>query len=165
MQPPDWNQPFEIMCDASDFVVGVVLGQRKHKRLHMIYYARRTLGATKLNYATNEKELLAVVFTIDKFHSYLVGANIIIYTNHASFQYLLNKMDAKPRLIRLILLLQEFDLEIRDKKGTENMVADHLSRLEYMKPDLIPINDDFTYDRLITSFDNRISHYDDLGEL
>lgn len=99
-----------------------------------------------MNYATTEKELLAVVFTFDKFHSYLVGAKIIIYTDHAAIRYLLNKKYAKLKLLRWILLLQEFDLEIKDKKGIENVVADHLSRLENMKIEQQPINDDFPYD-------------------
>jgi hypothetical protein len=149
MQPPDWNQPFEIMCDASDYVVGDVLGQRKDKKLHVIYYASRTMDAVQLNYATTEKELLAVVFAIDKFRSYLDGAKIIADTCHAAIRYLMSKKDDKLKLLRWVLLLQEFDLDIRDKKGTKNVVVDHLSRLEYLKPDLVPINDDFTYDRLM----------------
>jgi hypothetical protein len=76
-----------------------------------------------------EKELLAMVFAIEKFRPYLVGAMVIVYTDHAALKYLLTKKDAKPRLIRWILLLQEFDLEIRDKKEVENSVADHLSCL------------------------------------
>ena len=142
------------MCDASSYAVGAVRGQRKDKKLHVIYYASRYLDTTQLNYATTEKELLAVIFVIDKFRSYLVGAKIIVYTDHAAIRYLLNKKDAKPRLLRWILLLQEFDLDIKDKKGTENVVADHLSRLEHLKPDLLPINDDFTYDRLIAKTDD-----------
>ena len=99
MQPPSWNQPFEIMCDASDFVVGDVLGQWKDKRLHVIYYASRTLDAAQLNYATTEKELLHVVLPIDKFWSYLVGAKIIVYTDHVAIRYLLSKKEVKPRLL------------------------------------------------------------------
>ena len=86
-----------------------------------------TLTDPQLNYATTEKELLAVVVVMAKFRSYLVGAKVIVYTDHAALKYLLTKKDAKPRLIRWIMLLQEFDLEIRDKKGADNCVADHLS--------------------------------------
>jgi hypothetical protein len=153
MQPPDWSEPFEIMCDASDYTVGAILGQRKDKKLHAIYYASRTLDAAQLNYATTEKELLAVVFAINKFRPYLVGAKIIIYTDHAAIQYLLSKKNAKPRLLRWILLLQEFDLEIKDKKGIENTVADHLSRLDDIKEDHVPINDNFPCDILIAQLD------------
>ena len=78
-----------------------------------------------------KKELLAIVFAIDKFISYLIGAKVIVYTNHAALKYLLTKKDAKPRLKRWILLLQEFDLEIKDIKGVENSVADHLSRMQF----------------------------------
>jgi hypothetical protein len=115
IQPPDWSQPFKIMCDASDYVVGVVSGQRKEGRVHTIYYASKTLNEAQLNYATVEKELLAVVFTFEKFRSYIVNSNVIVYTDHAAIKYLLAKKDAKPRLIRWILLLREFDVEIRDK--------------------------------------------------
>ncbi|KAI5337429.1 hypothetical protein L3X38_016700 [Prunus dulcis] len=96
---PNWDLPFELMCDASDYVVGAVLGQRKDKLPHVIYYASRTLNNAQLNYATTKKELLAVVFALEKFRSYFVGAKIIVYTNHAALKYLLSKKDAKPRLI------------------------------------------------------------------
>jgi hypothetical protein len=88
------------------------------------------LTGPQLNYTTTEKELLAVVFAIKKFRSYLVGTKVVVYTDHATLKYLYTKKDAKPRLIRWVLLLQEFDLEIRDKKVVENSVADHLSRLQ-----------------------------------
>ncbi|KAL4291879.1 hypothetical protein GQ457_14G012800 [Hibiscus cannabinus] len=116
--PPDWTLPFELMCDASDYVVGAVLGQHKRKIFHPIYYANKTLNDVQVNYTTAEKELLAVIFAFDKFRSYLIGAKVTVYTNHSATKYLLSKKDAKSRLIRWILLLQEFDVEIIDRKDT-----------------------------------------------
>ncbi|CAM8940723.1 unnamed protein product [Rhodiola kirilowii] len=129
IRAPDWTQPFEIMCDASDYAVGAVLGQRIDKRPVVIYYASRTLDAAQRNYSTTEKELLAVVFALEKFGSYLLGTEVVVFSDHAAIRYLMTKKEAKPCLIRWILLLQEFDVEIKDKKGIENTVADHLSRL------------------------------------
>jgi hypothetical protein len=82
-----------------------------------------------------------LVVDIKKFRSYLLDAKVIVYTDHATLKYILMKKDAKPRLIRSILLLQEFDLEIRGKKGVENFVADHLSRLQFEESIELPIND------------------------
>ncbi|KAK6149564.1 hypothetical protein DH2020_017089 [Rehmannia glutinosa] len=127
---PDWRQPFELMCDASDFAVGAVLGQKREKLFRSIYYTSRTLDNAQQNYTTTEKEMLAIVFAFDKFRSYLIGTKTVVHTDHAAIKYLFDKKDAKPRLIRWILLLQEFDVEIRDRKGCENVVADHLSRIE-----------------------------------
>ena len=150
MSAPDWNLPFELMCDASDFALGAILGQRKDGKLHVIYYASRTLNEAQMNYATTEKELLAVVFAFDKFRSYLVGSKVIVYTDHAVIKYLLNKKDAKPRFLRWVLLLQEFDLEIRDKKGMKNLVANHLSRIEQpLKIEKAPINESFPDEQLL----------------
>ncbi|KAF8116585.1 hypothetical protein N665_0016s0016 [Sinapis alba] len=128
VQPPDWDLPFEIMTDANDFDVGAVLGQRKDKKFHVIYYASRTLDEAQCRYATTEKELLAIVYAFQKFRSYLVGSKVVVHKDHAALRYLLTKKDAKPRLLRWILLLQEFDLEIKDKKGIKNGAANHLSR-------------------------------------
>jgi hypothetical protein len=129
IQPPDWHLPFEIMCDASDYAVGAVLGQSKDKKQYAISYASKTLAGPQLCYTTTEKELLIMVFATEKFRSYLVGSKVIVYTGHAALKYLLMKKEAKPCLIRWIILLQEFDLKIRDKKVVENSVANHLSRL------------------------------------
>ncbi|CAN6725406.1 unnamed protein product [Malus baccata var. baccata] len=112
--PPDWSLPFELMCDASDYAIGAVLGQRKNKQPHVIYYASRTLNDAQLNYSTTEKELLAVVFALDKFRSYLL----------------------------------EFDIKIRDKKGVENVVADHLSRMVHEEAS--PISETFPDEQLMS---------------
>ncbi|KAK1692082.1 hypothetical protein QYE76_008779, partial [Lolium multiflorum] len=148
VEPPDWNLPFEIMCDASDFAVGAVLGQRVNKKLNVIHYASKTLDAAQRNYATTEKELLAVVFACDKFRSYIVDSKVTIHTDHAAIRYLMQKKDAKTRLIRWVLLLQEFDLNIVDRKGADNPVADNLSRLENIAYDPVPVNDSFPNEQL-----------------
>jgi hypothetical protein len=137
------------MCDASDYAIGAVLGQRKDKKPYFIYYASRTLNYAQMNYTTTEKELLAIVFALDKFRAYLIGSPIVIFTDHAALKYLFTKKDAKARLIRWILLLQEFSLTIKDKKGVENVVADHLSRLTFEdNSDHLPINDEFPDEHL-----------------
>ena len=105
VQPPDWNLPFEIMCDASDYAVGAVLGQRVDKKLNVIHYASKTLDSAQRNYAATEKEFLAVVFACDKFRSYIVDSKVTVHTDHAAMKYLMEKKDAKPRLIRWVLLL------------------------------------------------------------
>ncbi|KAM2575088.1 hypothetical protein TB2_006945 [Malus domestica] len=149
---PDWTLPFELMCDASDYAVGAVLGQRRDKLPHVIYYANRTLNDAQLNYTTTKKELLAVVFALEKFRSYLIGAKVIVYSDHSTLKYLLSKKEAKPRLIRWVLLLQEFDLEILDKKGLENVVADRLSRLVNAstdEADSLPLQESFPDEQLL----------------
>ncbi|GKA92227.1 reverse transcriptase domain-containing protein [Tanacetum coccineum] len=122
------------MCDASDFAVGAVLGQRIDGKFKPIYYTNKTLNNAQEHYTTTKKELLSVVFSFDKFRPYLALSKTIVYTDHSALKYSFSKHDAKPRLIRWVLLLQGFDIEIKDKRGAENLVADHLSRLE--NPDL-----------------------------
>ena len=130
MAKPDWNREFEIMCDASDFAMGVVLGQKEEKVFKAIYYASKTFNEAHENYSTTEKEMLAIVFACEKFRPYILGSHVVIHTDHAAIKYLMAKKEAKLRLIRWVLLLQEFDLEIKDKKGSDNVIADHLSRVE-----------------------------------
>ena len=151
---PDWSFPFELMCDASDYAIGAVLGQKREKIFQVIYYASKTLNDAQLNYATSEKELLAIVFAFDKFRPYLIGNKVVVHTDHSAIKYLMTKKYAKPRLIRWVLLLQEFNVEIKDKKGTENLVVDHLSRLEGTRDDVL-VNDEFPDEKLFTVEDKR----------
>ena len=138
------------MCDASDFVIGAVLGQRENGKPYVIYYASKTLNEAQRNYITTEKELLVVVFALDKFRAYLVGSFIVVFIDHSALKYLLTKQDAKAKLIRWILLLQEFNLQIKDKKGVENVVVDYLSRLAIAhNSHSLPINDYFPEESLM----------------
>ncbi|RDY03622.1 Retrovirus-related Pol polyprotein from transposon 17.6, partial [Mucuna pruriens] len=132
IQAPNWEYPFELMCDASNSALGVVLGQRARVAIHahVIVYASRTMDPTQLNYTTTEKELLTIVFALENFRCYLLGSKIIVFSDH--------NLDAKLRLVRWMLLHQEFDIGIRDRKGAENSIADHLSRIE-RESDLMPI--------------------------
>ena len=104
--------------------------------------ARGFSSTAQANYTTTENELLAVVFALDKFRPYILGSKVIVYIDHAALKFLLKKADSKPRLIRWMLLLQEFDIEILDRSGAHNLVADHLSRIENGQ-DHIPIKDNF----------------------
>ena len=99
MITPDWSKEFELMCDASDYAVGAVLGQRQDKTFHAIYYASKVLNEAQMNYATAEKEMLAIVFALEKFRPYLVGSRVVIFTDHAAIKHLLTKANSKPRLI------------------------------------------------------------------
>ena len=117
LRAPNWQLPFEVMCDASDLAIGAVLGKREGGKPYVVYYASKTLNEARRNYTTTEKELLAVIYALDKFRAYLVGSDIFIFTDHFALKYLLTKQNAKTRLIRWVLLLQEFNLQIKDKRG------------------------------------------------
>nr|GFA07417.1 DNA-directed DNA polymerase [Tanacetum cinerariifolium] len=117
----DWNLPFELMCDASDYTIGAVLGQRKSKHFQPIQYASKTMNEAQIHYTTTEKEMLAVVYAFEKFRPYLVLSKSIVYTDHSALKYLLNKQDAKPRKFDIVFmgkkLLTSSKLATRDLLG------------------------------------------------
>nr|GEW00879.1 reverse transcriptase domain-containing protein [Tanacetum cinerariifolium] len=126
----DWELPFELMCDASDFAIGAVLGQCQEKHFRPIHYASKTMTEAESHYTTTEKEISAVVYAFVKFQSYLILNKSIVYTDHSALKYLFAKKDSRARLLRWVLLLQEFKFKVIDTKGAENLMADHLSRLK-----------------------------------
>ncbi|GJV94791.1 reverse transcriptase domain-containing protein [Tanacetum coccineum] len=127
---PDCDLPFELMCDASDFAIGAVLGQRHEKHFKLIHSANKTMTKAESRYTTTENEMLAVVYAFKKFRSYLILNKSIVYTDHSTLKYLFAKKDSKARLLRWVLLLQKFNFNVIDTKGAENLAADHLSQLE-----------------------------------
>nr|GFA87471.1 reverse transcriptase domain-containing protein [Tanacetum cinerariifolium] len=152
------DQPFELMCDASNYAVGAVLGQRIEKHFRPIHYASKTMNQAEANYTTTEKEMLAVVYAFEKFRSYLIMNKSIVYTDHSALKYLFAKKDVKARLLRWILLLQEFDFKGIDTRGAKNYAADHLSRLENPYENTFDpkeINETFPLESL-----NKVAHKD-----
>nr|GEX91034.1 reverse transcriptase domain-containing protein [Tanacetum cinerariifolium] len=127
---PDWDFPFELMCDESNFAIGVVLGKRQEKHFRPIHYASKTMTEAESNYTTTKKEMLAVVYAFEKIQSYLIMNKSIVYTDHSALKFLFAKKDSKARWLRWVLLLQEFTFKVIDTKGAENLAADHLSHLE-----------------------------------
>nr|GEW20264.1 reverse transcriptase domain-containing protein [Tanacetum cinerariifolium] len=147
----DWDMPFELMCDASDFAIGTVLGQHQDKHFRPIHYASKTMTEAESNYTTTEKEMLAVVYAFEKYRSYLILNKSIVYTEHSALNYLFVKKDSKARLLRWVLLLQELTFKVIDTKGAENLAADHLSRLENPHQNVLDpkeINESFPFETL-----------------
>ncbi|GJT11390.1 reverse transcriptase domain-containing protein [Tanacetum coccineum] len=123
---PYWDLPFELMCDASDFDIGAVLGQQHEKHFRPIHYASKTMNEAESHYTTKEKEMLAVVYAFEKFRSYLILNKSVVYTDHSALKYLFAEKDSKARLLRWVLLLQEFTFkEVNEKFPLEtlNMVT------------------------------------------
>nr|GEV54214.1 reverse transcriptase domain-containing protein [Tanacetum cinerariifolium] len=127
---PDWDLPFELMCDARNFAIVVVLGHCQEKHFRPLHYARKTMTEVESNYTTTKKEMLAVVYAFEKLRSYLILNKSIVYTDHSALKYLFSKKDSKARLLRWVLLLQKLKFKVIDTKGAKNLSADRLSRLE-----------------------------------
>nr|GEY45410.1 reverse transcriptase domain-containing protein [Tanacetum cinerariifolium] len=162
----NWDQSFELMCDASDYAVGAVLGQRIEMHFQPIHYASKTMNQAEANYTTTEKEMLAVVYAFKNSRSYLIMNKSIVYTDHSALKYLFAKKDAKARLLQrrestiasLDLIIQEFDFKVIDTRGAENYAADHLSCLENPYENIFDpkeINETFPLESL-----NKVAHKD-----
>nr|GEV25966.1 reverse transcriptase domain-containing protein [Tanacetum cinerariifolium] len=150
IRPDQWDS-FDVPAGISDFTIGAVLGQRKTNHFQPIHYATKTMTEAQIHYTMTEKEMLFVVYAFEKFRPYLVLSKSIVHTDHLALKYLLSKQDAKPRLLRWVILLQEFNIIIRDKKEMENLTADHLSRLENPHKDVFEnkdINENFPLETL-----------------
>nr|GEX73711.1 reverse transcriptase domain-containing protein [Tanacetum cinerariifolium] len=161
---PDWDMPFELMCDASDFAIGAVLEQRQDKHFRPIHYASKSMIEAESKYIMTKKEMLAVVYAFEKFRSYLILNKSIVYTDHSTLKYLFQKKDSKARLLRWVLLLQEFTFKVIDTKGAENLAADHLSRLENPHQNVLDpkeINESFPLEtlNLKSKFFKDVKHY------
>nr|GEY58956.1 reverse transcriptase domain-containing protein [Tanacetum cinerariifolium] len=146
------------MCDASDYAIGDILGQRIKKHFRPIHYASKMMNQAEANYTTTEKEMLAVVYAFKKFRSYIIINKSIVYTDYSALKYLFSKKDAKARLLRWILLLQVFDFKVIDTRGAKNYAADHLSCLENLYENVFDpkeINETFPLESL-----NKVAHKD-----
>nr|GEV23766.1 reverse transcriptase domain-containing protein [Tanacetum cinerariifolium] len=110
--------------------LSVLMRQRQEKHFRPIHYASKTMTEAESNYTTTAKEMLAVVYAFEKFWSYLIMNKSIVYTDHSALKYLFAKKDSKARLLRWVLLLQEFKFKVIDTKRAENQAVDHLSQLE-----------------------------------
>lgn len=118
------------MCDASGIILGTLLGQQRENLFHLIYYTSKSLNDAQCNYMVTDQELLAVFYAFENFRAYWLGTKVIVHMENSSLIYLIAKKEDKPFFIRWILLLLEFNFEVKDQKGCENQVADPLSCLK-----------------------------------
>jgi hypothetical protein len=126
---PNWKLPIQISSDVSNVTIGIVLGQEEYKKPYAIYFISKNLTPTELNYRVIEKYFLVVIHAINKFQHYITGYLVFLYTDHSSIIYLANKPITNGRVTRWLLLLQEFNITIKDRPRRENIVADILSRI------------------------------------
>eukprot|EP00253_Pinus_taeda_P027739 PITA_27739 len=148
LRGPNWALPFHIYTNASNKAIGAALGQIDEKLPYAIYFISKNLSKAELNYTVTEKELLAVVHYLNKFRHYITGYQAFVHTNHVAIRYLMNKPDVNARIIRWLLLLQEFDLTIIDKLGKENVVVDFLSRVNFPAGEEGMVDDQMPYEHL-----------------
>ena len=140
IKPPIWDKPFKLVCSANKFAVGAILGQYDGNKFNVIHYASRTLNDAQQNYPMPELELFAIVFACDKFRSYLSDVKVKVYTDHQALRELILAKDVKPRLIRWLLLLQEFELQIVERGHTKEEEEKELSALIVEKANIFVPN-------------------------
>lgn len=126
---PDFEQPFLLATDASDFAIGSVLSQGEIGKDHPIAYASRSLNKAESNYSVIERELLAIVWSVKHFRPYLFGRKFKVLSDHRPLKWLFNVSDPSSRLVRWRLALEEYDYEIDYRPGKRNQNADCLSRI------------------------------------
>jgi hypothetical protein len=129
---PDWTKGFHVHVNASFIALGAVLAQPETRDIdHPLAFSSRKLSTSEINYTTTEREGLAMVYALQKFHHYLLGGNFKMFTYPSVLKYLVNKVVLGGRICRWLLLFQEYDFEIMVKPGRMNKGPDHLLRLEH----------------------------------
>ncbi|GKB39570.1 reverse transcriptase domain-containing protein [Tanacetum coccineum] len=123
---PDWDLPFELICDASDFSIGAVLGQRHEKHFRPIHHASKTMNKAESHYTTTEKEMLAVVYAFEKFWSYLILNKSVVYTDHSALKYLFAKKDSKAKKLAIVDPPRDNTGATTPPKSQENFVRDEM---------------------------------------
>jgi hypothetical protein len=149
LRGPNWTLPFHISTDASDTAIGGVLGKKEDQQSYAIYFVSKNLSPAELNYTVTEKEFLAVVHAINKFHHYITGYEVFVHTDHSTIRFLMNKPITNGRVTRWLLLLQEFNIIVLDRPRKDNVVADFLSRIKNEDDD-IPVDDSFPDEHLFS---------------
>jgi hypothetical protein len=129
---PDWNKEFHVHVDESSIALGSLVAQPVEGDIdHPLSFAIKKLSTTEINYTTTEREGLAMVYVLQKFHHYLLGGHFKMFTDYSALKYLVNKPVLGGRICKWLLLFQEYDFEIIVKPGRMNKGVDHLSRLDH----------------------------------
>lgn len=147
LRGPNWGLTFYIHTDALDYVISVVLGQKVDSIEHVIYFINKNLQGAESNYTVTEKEVLAVIYVLNKFKHYIIGYEIFFHTNHSAIKYLVNKTTISGKLARWLLLVQIFNITIVDKLGKANVLANFLSKL-HLPNNPTTIDDSFPNEHL-----------------
>ena len=149
LRGPNWALPSHIHTNASNKVIETMLGKVEEKMSYAIYFVSKNLSKAELNYTMTEKELLVVVHSLNKFKHYITSYQTFVHTDQAKIRYLMNKLDVNSRIIRWLLLLQQFDLTIFDKPSKENIVTDFLSRLDLLASEEGMVDDQMLDEHLL----------------